>query len=74
MKQVEIFKTNVFSEEDAKQLCQALLNNMPDCIINFDLSDCDQILRVEKHNGGINYDEVIATINNHNFHCEVFPD
>jgi len=44
---VEVFKTNVHRKSDAKLICQALMEQFPSCMINFDLTDCDRILRVE---------------------------
>ncbi len=44
---VEIFKTNVESPEDAALIVAQLLLQTPQFRINFDLDDCDRILRVE---------------------------
>jgi hypothetical protein len=44
---VEIFKTNVCSLGDALQLTSLLTRQFPKCRINFDLDDCDKILRVQ---------------------------
>jgi hypothetical protein len=44
---VEVFKTNVQRKTDARLICQALLKQFPSCLINFDLTDCDKILRIE---------------------------
>lgn len=44
---VEIFKTTVERSEEAEQIILSLLEQFPDYKINFDLEDCDKILRVE---------------------------
>ena len=44
---VEIFKTNIEREGTATNLKLELLEQFPDCKINFDLEDCDRILRIE---------------------------
>jgi len=44
---VEVFKTNVRKLNTAEALIEKLLLHFPDTKINFDLSDCDKILRVE---------------------------
>jgi len=44
---VEVFKTNVQRTELAKQMVSALNNHFPFFKVNFDLEDCDKILRVE---------------------------
>ena len=46
---VFVFKTNVRECELAQQLTQKLFSCFPHCKINFDLQDCDKILRVEGH-------------------------
>ncbi len=43
---VEVFKTNIQNGEDAQQVERVLLNHLPPMRINFDLDDCDKVLRV----------------------------
>lgn len=43
---VEIFKTNVTDQNLANLLIVYLQKNIPDCLINFDLEDRDNVLRV----------------------------
>lgn len=47
MKKVAVFKTNVTCEKEAQFVCSVLSAALPDTKINFDLDDCDNILRVE---------------------------
>ncbi|MES2004162.1 MAG: hypothetical protein V4450_06540 [Bacteroidota bacterium] len=44
---VEVFKTNVQHADESGRIIQQLLQHYPYNRINFDLSDCDRILRVE---------------------------
>jgi len=44
---VEIFKTNVQKESDRDYVVAVIQNQFPDYKINFDLEDCDKILRIE---------------------------
>ncbi|WP_433765500.1 hypothetical protein [Flavobacterium ginsenosidimutans] len=44
---VEVFKTNVQKESDKDYVIAVIQNQFPDYKINFDLEDCDKILRVE---------------------------
>ena len=46
MESVEIFKTNVQAQDEAEQLVAILQSNFPHYKVNFDLHDCDRILRV----------------------------
>jgi hypothetical protein len=47
---IEVFKTNVVKPEDAKHILFILNRVFPEYYINFDLEDCDHILRVEHTN------------------------
>ena len=44
---VEIFKTNVQKESEKEYVIAVIQTQFPDYKINFDLEDCDKILRVE---------------------------
>lgn len=44
---VEVFKTNVQRELDKNFIIAVIQTQFPDYKINFDLEDCDKILRVE---------------------------
>lgn len=44
---VEVFKTNITEKNTAKKLAEELCQIAPNVKINFDLDDCDRILRVE---------------------------
>jgi len=44
---VEIFKTSVESEHEAAFVIRNLQSKIPNARINFDLHDCDNILRIE---------------------------
>jgi len=46
-KEVDVFKTNVMHETDAEEIVRLLSNYFPNHNINFDLDDCDKILRLE---------------------------
>ena len=47
---IEVFTTNVQEATEAKTLVALLSRHFPDSRINFDLDDCDRILRVEGKN------------------------
>lgn len=44
---LEVFKTNVESKSQATVLVTSLCQLFPTCRVNFDLDDCDRILRLE---------------------------
>jgi hypothetical protein len=66
---IEVFKTNVQEVGQSKMIVGKLLEHYPDSTINFDLEDCDKILRV--HGSSICNDSIIALLNAHGFRCEV---
>ena len=68
-KMVAVFKTNVLEVNESKAIIQKLLAHLPDSRINFDLEDCDKILRVE-HNIILN-NEIILLVNTAGYKCEV---
>jgi hypothetical protein len=65
---VEVFKTNVQEVDDANTVIQRLLEHFPTYKINFDLEDCDKVLRIE--NNSINNRLVIETLTNNGYFCE----
>ncbi len=66
---VEVFKTDVEQLNDAKQMIQELLKCFPENKINFDLFDCDKILRVQGNT--INIEKIIEVVNANGFHCKI---
>lgn len=65
---VEVFKTNVQEVDDANKIIQKLLEHFPTYEINFDLEDCDKILRIEAVS--INIKVVVETLANNGYFCE----
>lgn len=47
---VEIFKTNIDEQQQAEVLLKLLSKTFPEFKINFDLEDCDKVLRIEGSN------------------------
>ena len=66
---IEVFKTNVEEDAQAKTLVTILLQHFPGSKINFDLQDCDKILRVEGENFWT--DRVMTLVEENGFACEV---
>jgi len=69
---VEVFKTNVQQHEQAEQLASILQSRFTFCKINFDLDDCDKILRVEGTQ--ICVETIIEILNTRGLQCEVLTD
>jgi len=66
---VEIFKTNVQRKGEAKMLLCKLVQLFPEHKINFDLHDCDKILRVQGKN--ISSEKIIQLLIKENYQCTV---
>ena len=67
---IEIFKTNVQNKTQARQVVYSLRELFTEARINFDLTDCDKILRVE----GIQescQQSIINGLNNLGYNCEI---
>lgn len=66
---VEVFKTNVRNIREAKVIVQKLAEEFPSHKINFDLSDCDRILRVQGNT--ILERKIIGIVTSLNYNCEI---
>jgi hypothetical protein len=66
---VEVFKTNVQHNSHAASLLSILSEQFPLFKINFDLEDCDRILRVEGEN--VSPVQIIELLNSSGHKCEV---
>jgi hypothetical protein len=64
---VEIFKTNVQKKSDSNYIISIIKQQFPDCKINFDLEDCDRILRIE--GGRFNPKQIIEHLNLQGYIC-----
>lgn len=66
---VEAFKTNVQKKTQSKMLLSILTEAFPSFKINFDLSDCDKVLRVEGDN--IEALSIMKLVKKNGFRCEI---
>lgn len=64
---VLVFKTNIVERGIADSLIQRISSIYPKALINFDLEDCDRVLRVEGN--GINANAIIKTLQELGFEC-----
>lgn len=70
---IEVFRTNVFSETIAENIIYEIKTICPNIEVNFDLDDCDHILRVV----ATNYFEITKASSflvQAGYICEVLPD
>lgn len=71
---VEVFKTNVERKEDANRLVNRIHANFKGYKANFDLEDCDRILRVECTREEIDAPGIVKLLTASGFFAEVLPD
>ena len=71
---VEVFKTNVRKLYDAKKLLRLIHKKFKDYKANFDLKDCDKILRVQSASGFVQPDFLVNLMREYGFEAEVLPD
>ena len=68
MKIVKVFKTNVNDHLDARHIIYLLQQAFINCRINFDLHDCDKILRVESQQEFLNERDIQSLIAKCGYH------
>lgn len=66
---IEVFKTNVRTKRTASKILRKLSIQYPFAKINFDLDDCDKILRVESEE--IIAEEIKQTLSCYDYQCEL---
>ncbi|MEO5781895.1 MAG: hypothetical protein ABIQ07_01410 [Ginsengibacter sp.] len=66
---IEVFKTNVGEVYAAQKIMASLVEHFPESKINFDLHDCDKILRFEGEI--ILASKVISIVKENGFTCSV---
>lgn len=71
---VEVFKTSVEAVEDKLFLLDKLQKEFPCYKINFDMEDCDKILRIESLETEINPVTVIDFMKRYGFEIEILQD
>jgi hypothetical protein len=71
---VEVFKTNVSDPTQAKQLSSLIHRLFAGYTVNFDLEDCDNILRAETQTGLIQAQLLIQLLRDYGFEAEILPD
>lgn len=64
---VEIFSTNVCRASHAKEIVALLTDHFPGIKINFDLSDCDRVLKI----AGRNFipEKIMSVVRQKGFEC-----
>ena len=71
---IEVFKTNVTHQDHALVLVREIQKIFRGYQANFDLDDCDRILRIKSPESAINAKSIIAMLQRFGVDAEVLPD
>ena len=74
MKIVKVFKTDVQDQQVARLILLFLQQSFSHCTINFDLDDCDKILRIESQQDHIEEGYIQLLLARYGHHCEPLQD
>lgn len=71
---IEVFKTNVTERGEADRLIRCIHQNFPGYKANFDLDDCDKILRVDAGANMIHTNGLVSLLKGFGYCADVLPD
>lgn len=71
---IEVFKTNITSVRTARRLTREIQDNFAGYKVNFDLTDCDRILRVVCKDEDFYRPRFISWLNARGCVVEILPD
>lgn len=71
---VEVFSTNVSKKPIADFLVNQLEQRFQNYRANFDLDDCDHILRIKCTEGVVNSESILKFISGFGYKIDVLPD
>lgn len=71
---IEVFKTDVRDEDRAALLVEQIHHAFTHCSANFDLDDCDHILRVTGINCETDVYQIISLVAQFGHQAEILPD
>ena len=71
---IEVFKTDVKDRDQANLLIDRIHKIFADYKANFDLEDCDNILRVKCTTGIVQSSSLIHLLKGFGFNAEILPD
>lgn len=71
---IEVFRTNIKTRKEALFILECLKEAFPECRVNFDLEDCENILRIESKQQELDTGAVISLVKNLGFRIEILPD
>lgn len=70
---IEVFKTDIHVQKDAEDILKEIHSLFPAYSANFDLEDCDKILRIESADA-INTSQIVDMLKDLGFLVHLLPD
>jgi hypothetical protein len=71
---VEVFKTNVGNTFSAKKIVALIHTKFAGYTANFDLEDCDNILRIQSMDRSIEVRSILQLMKDQGLHAEILHD
>jgi len=71
---IEVFKTNVTHQDEAAQIVDHIHSSLQHCVANFDLDDCDHILRVQGIREDTDCFRIMGLVKSYGYDAIVLPD
>jgi hypothetical protein len=71
---VEVFKTDVHRKDQACWVVEQIQDALPHCCANFDLDDCDKILRVKGILGESDISRIMHVVKAAGCQAQILPD
>ena len=71
---IEVFKTDVTEKDQARMLVDRIHKAFSHCRANFDLEDCDRILRVKGITGEEETWQIVSLVKSFGWRVEILPD
>lgn len=71
---IEVYKTNILKKKQAKGIEKQIKKKFPNYCVDFDLEDCDHILRIETFNEALDNDAIINIVQKQDFDIEILTD
>ena len=71
---IEVFRTDVNEKDHARMLVDQIHKAFSHCCANFDLEDCDRILRVKGITGEEETWQIVSLVKSYGWRVEILPD
>ena len=68
---VEVFKTDVEKPDHAASIVERITEHFREYQVNFDLEDCDRILRIKSSENHVQSEAIIELLADHGFRAEI---